>query len=75
MKSVIFALLSTASAIKLVHPPNHKLFATGMTDGTESLAQDTDSHFTDPVHPVLDDALWPEHVKNLKAVAGPSVTD
>ena len=29
----------------------------------------------DPYHPWLEDPLWPEHVKNLKSVAGPSVTD
>lgn len=29
----------------------------------------------DPYHPVLDDPLWPGHVLELKAVAGPSVTD
>ena len=77
MKSVIIALLSTASAVKLVHPPNHNYFATGMTDGTESLAQGSgyDPHFNDPFHPVLDDALWPGHVKELLPIAGTDVTD
>lgn len=29
----------------------------------------------DPFHPVLEDPLWPGHIKELKSVAGPSVTD
>ena len=37
--------------------------------------KDVDPHFNDPFHPVLPDQLWPEHIKNLKPTAGPSVTD
>ena len=37
--------------------------------------KDADPHFNDPFHPVLPDPIWSEHIKNLKPVAGPSVTD
>jgi hypothetical protein len=50
-----------------------------LSDGTESLAQAKvapfDDHFNDPFHPVLEDPLWPGHVKQLQSVAGTDVTD
>ena len=65
--AIVFLLVQSTTAILLEKK-------TGYIGNSVGLVKDP--HFNrDPFHPVLEDPLWPEHVKNLKAVAGPSVTD
>ena len=65
--AIVFLLIQSTTAILLEKQSRYIGNGTGLVK---------DPHFNqDPFHPVLVDALWPDHVKNLKSVASPSVTD
>lgn len=65
--AIVFLLIQSTTAIQLEKKTGYIGNGVGLSD---------DPHFNqDPFHPVLVDSIWPDHVKNLKSVAGPSVTD